>query len=116
VREAGGEGGAWRRPPTLPAAAAPSSARLGLCAAAAPPLSFVRAAPRALPPSPACPQEEVLKSDFKGKASVDEAELVAKYMRLLRPCVDAHLAGLPAALDRVKEGDGGGAKKKGWFS
>jgi hypothetical protein len=30
--------------------------------------------------------------------------------------VDAHLAGLPAALDRVKEGDGGGAKKKGWFS
>ena len=60
----------------------------------------------------------MLKSDFKGKKTVDEAELVAKYMRLLRPCVDAHLAGLPAALERVKEGsdDGGGAKKKGWFS
>ena len=60
----------------------------------------------------------MLKSDFKGKKAVDEAELVAKYMRLLRPCVDAHLAGLPAALDRVKEGVDGssGAKKKGWFS
>ena len=60
----------------------------------------------------------MLKSDFKGKKAVDEAELVAKYMRLLRPCVDAHLAGLPAALDRVKEGDDGSGekKKKGWFS
>ena len=71
------------------------------------------------PPRPrAASQEEVLKSDFKGKKAVDEAELVAKYMRLLRPCVDAHLAGLPAALDRVKEGDDGSGekKKKGWFS
>lgn len=62
--------------------------------------------------------EAVLKADFKGKG-VDEAALVAAYMRLLRPCVDGHLAGLPAALERVKAGGAAPAakaKSSGWFA
>jgi len=64
----------------------------------------------------------VLKADFKGRAgAVDEAALVARYMALLRPCVDGHLAGLPAALERVKSGaappaPGGKASSRGWFA
>ena len=63
--------------------------------------------------------EAVLKADFKGQP-VDEAALVASYMRLLRPCVDGHLAGLPAALERVKAGGAAPAaakaKSSGWFA
>ena len=48
------------------------------------------------------------------------AARVASYMRLLRPCVDGHLAGLPAALERVKAGGAAPAaakaKSSGWFA
>lgn len=61
--------------------------------------------------------EDVLKADFKDGKKVDESVLVAKYMKLLRPCVDGHLAGLPAAMERVKTGSGAvKAAKSGWFS
>ena len=64
--------------------------------------------------------EDVLKADFKnGKPPPDEGELVTKYMKLLRPCVDRHLAGLPAAMERVKAGSGAdkaAGKSGGWFS